>query len=90
LIGYIVWGLLFLATWWVYTDAKSRNMNAGTWAAYTFLLLIIGFPHYLYIRGNHPTTAEIQKINFCASCGKQLETDAPFCPYCGINVKDIE
>lgn len=90
MIGYLAWGLLFLATYWVYTDAKKRNMNAGNWALYTFLLLIIGLPHYLYTRGNNPITAEVKNLKFCSSCGKQLETDAPFCPYCGTSVKEIE
>jgi hypothetical protein len=39
------------ATYWVYTDAKSRNMDkAWMWAVLTFLVIIIGLPLYLFFR----------------------------------------
>lgn len=46
--GLIISGI---ATYWVYTDAKSRNMNyAWMWALLTFLIIIIGLPLYFIFR----------------------------------------
>ena len=47
LIGLIIAGL---AAYWVYTDAKAREMNAILWAILVFLVLIIALPVYLIMR----------------------------------------
>lgn len=39
-----------VAAYWVYQDAKERNMNAMLWAVGTFLVLIIALPLYLIMR----------------------------------------
>jgi high-affinity Fe2+/Pb2+ permease len=48
LLGLLISGA---ATYWVYTDAKSRNMNyAWMWATLTFLVIIVGLPLYVILR----------------------------------------
>jgi hypothetical protein len=42
--------LLFYASFWVYKDAKSREMNATVWSIFVLLLLIIGLPLYFIVR----------------------------------------
>jgi hypothetical protein len=74
--------MLFVASFWVYDDAKKRNMNnAAWWAIFTFLILIIGFPLYLMERGNHPINGLIDLI--CPNCGKRYDSMYDFCPFCG-------
>jgi hypothetical protein len=47
LLSLVVGGV---AAWFVYTDAKTRGMNAGGWAAGAFLLCIVFLPLYLIMR----------------------------------------
>lgn len=37
-------------SFWVFKDAKSRGMNAGLWAAFVFLVLLIALPFYFISR----------------------------------------
>jgi 4-amino-4-deoxy-L-arabinose transferase-like glycosyltransferase len=46
----IGFALAAAAAYWVYQDAKDRNMNEVLWAVGTFLLLIIVLPLYLIMR----------------------------------------
>ncbi len=43
----IVW---LYVSFWVFKDAKSRGMNAGLWAAFVFLVLVIALPFYFISR----------------------------------------
>jgi hypothetical protein len=39
-----------LLAFWVYDDAKEKNLGPGFWAFGTFLLALIVFPLYFYER----------------------------------------
>jgi hypothetical protein len=42
------------AAYWVFTDAKKNNIDSGAlWAVFTFFILIIGLPVYLWKRSQH-------------------------------------
>ena len=42
--------ILMPISYWVYTDAQSRGMNATAWTVFVILILIVGLPTYFILR----------------------------------------
>jgi hypothetical protein len=79
-----------VAAYWVYKDAKSKNVHdPGGWAVLTLLGFIIFLPVYLLWGRKRVNHTELQTIatpggkRFCAQCGAQLPVDVRFCTNCG-------
>ncbi len=87
MLGYIIGlGIAGVLGYWVYTDAKKRGMDAGSWGIFTFLLAIIGLPLYLIKRGDNPLPSQNILLRVCLSCGRQIIEKTSFCPHCGVEI----
>jgi len=56
-LGLIIAGIIAIL---VYSDASERDMDAGLWALFVFLILIIGLPIYLIKRSDYPKKGSLQ------------------------------
>jgi len=65
---------------WVFLDAKRRNHKPALWGILTAITNIIGLIIYILTRPENPA---------CKSCGEILNTKYIYCPYCGIENKQM-
>ena len=77
---------------WVYRDAEKRGMNGVLWALVVFVGHLVGLVIYLIVRSDHPVRAPATggpsptppaRPQNCRQCGKMVNQDHAFCPYCG-------
>lgn len=93
-LALIIWLIIsILLCVWVYRDAESRGMNGVLWLIVVLIGGIIGLIVYLIVRKEklpppppprlEYTTETLSLRRFCSHCGKEVNADAIFCPYCG-------
>lgn len=75
--------ILFVVAIWVYEDAKERGMDAAAlYTMFSFGILIIGLPYYLYQREKHPiqfNETPNRKSKICPKCRWANEAQSLFC-----------
>ena len=89
--GFIVLAIVivvpFIVSFYVYRDAKRREMNAAVWALVAFAApALLGLIVYLLVRGNYsdlrcPKCDTLVKEQFvvCPKCGTKLRASCPRC-----------
>jgi hypothetical protein len=64
-------------------------MNAGGYAIFTFLFLILGLPYYLIQRGKHAVLNQTVNTKSCPSCDTIVDFNTSFCPKCGQKLDNL-
>lgn len=71
-----------LVPWWIYLDARFRNMESGVaWAILALLTNVFGLVTYLVIRNPDPKV--------CPECKAPLTLGLKHCPYCGAETEPV-
>ena len=80
-VAAIMFAVPLLIGYYVYKDAKKRNMDPVLWTLVVVLVpSLIGLIIYLVIRGNTVTVA-------CPVCEKDVTDSYVLCPHCGNHLK---
>jgi hypothetical protein len=70
---------------WVYKDAKKKGLPTAMWAAVAALTPgFVGLLLYIVYR------ADKKPLMLCKACGRSIELNVSFCPYCGYQSPPIE
>lgn len=93
LAGLAILALIAAILVWVYRDAEQRGMNGLLWTAVVFFGHLVGLIIYLVVRSDHPikppAAAGLPVSPVpppppqCRQCGKIVDRNHAFCPYCG-------